>query len=98
MRSNERIALQGDMTQKIVLNVCNFQQGVDGKTLLSYSDVETMFHEFGHALHEILSTSEYSELSGFHVEHDFVELPSQLLENWCRHADGLKLFASHYKT
>jgi peptidyl-dipeptidase Dcp len=43
-----------------------------------------MFHEFGHATHEMLSQSKYSELSGFHVEWDFVELPSQLLENWCR--------------
>jgi len=65
---------------------------------LTLSEVETMFHEFGHATHEMLSTSEYSELSGFHVEWDLVELPSQLLENWCRHPDGLKVFAQHYKT
>ena len=83
--------------KKIVLNVCNFQKGVS-ETLLTLSDVETMFHEFGHAIHEMLSQSEHSELSGFHVEHDFVELPSQLLENWCRHEDGLKIFAEHYKT
>ncbi|MCH8518971.1 M3 family metallopeptidase [Candidatus Gracilibacteria bacterium] len=99
MRSNELQKISESEPReisKIVLNVCNFQQGTDGKTLLSYSDVETMFHEFGHALHEILSTSEYSELSGFHVEHDFVELPSQLLENWCRHEDGLRIFAKHF--
>jgi len=57
-----------------------------------------LFHEFGHATHEILSTSKYSELSGFHVEHDFIELPSQLLENWCRHKVGMKLFAKHVDT
>jgi len=57
-----------------------------------------MFHEFGHATHEMMADSEYSELSGFHVEWDFVELPSQLLENWSRHRDGLTLFARHYKT
>jgi len=84
--------------KKIVLNVCNFQKWIDGQTLLTMWDVETMFHEAGHAIHEMLSTSEYSELSGFHVEHDFIELPSQLLENWCRDREWMKLFARHHKT
>ena len=84
--------------KKLVLNVGNFQKGVDGKTLLTFSDVETMFHEFGHAIHEMLSCSEHSELSGFHVEWDFVELPSQLLENWCRDREGMKIFAEHVET
>ena len=84
--------------KKIVLNVWNFQKWADGTTLLTLSDVETMFHEFGHATHEMLSRSEHSELSGFHVEWDFVELPSQLLENWCRHREGIKLFAEHVTT
>ncbi len=84
--------------KKIVLNVCNFQKWADGTTLLTLWDVETMFHEFGHATHEMLSRSEHSELSGFHVEWDFVELPSQLLENWCRDPEGMKIFASHYQT
>jgi Zn-dependent oligopeptidase len=57
-----------------------------------------MFHEFGHATHEMLSRSEHSELSGFHVEWDFVELPSQLLENWCRDRVGMSLFAKHVET
>lgn len=57
-----------------------------------------MFHEFGHATHEMMSISEHSELSGFHVEWDFVELPSQLLENWCRHRGGLDIFARHIDT
>jgi len=81
--------------KKIVLNVCNFQKWTDGTTLLTLWDVETLFHEFGHATHEILSKSKYSELSGFHVEHDFVELPSQLLENWCRDRAWMRLFAKH---
>lgn len=57
-----------------------------------------MYHEFGHAIHEMLSFSPHSELSGFHVEHDFVELPSQLLENWARDEAGMKLFAKHFQT
>lgn len=85
-------------TKKIVLNVCNFQKWVDGTTVLTLWDVETMFHEFGHATHEMLSRSEYSDLSGFHVEWDFVELPSQLLENWCRDRTWMKLFAKHKDT
>lgn len=84
--------------KKIVVNVCNFQKNTQGKTLLTLDEVETMYHEFGHAIHEMLSFSPYSELSGFHVEWDFVELPSQLLENWCRHPDGMKLFARHCDT
>ena len=84
--------------KKIVLNVSNFQKGVDGLTLLTLWDIETMFHEFGHATHEILSESQHPELSWFHVEHDFVELPSQLLENWCRDREWLKIFAEHYET
>ena len=84
--------------KKLVINVWNFQKGIDGITLLTFWDVETMFHEFGHATHEIMSQSDHSELSGFHVEWDFVELPSQLLENWCRHPQGLQTFAQHYKT
>jgi len=84
--------------KKIVLNVCNYQKASQGPTLLTLGDVETMFHEFGHATHEMLSKSEHSELSGFHVEWDFVELPSQLLENWCRDPQGMKLFARHFET
>ena len=87
-----------ERNKKITLNVCNFQKWSDGTTLLTLSDVETMFHEFGHATHEMFSQSEYSELSGFHVEWDFVELPSQLLENWCRDREGMKLFAKHIET
>lgn len=84
--------------KKITLNVCNFQKWSDGKTLLTLWDVETMFHEFGHASHEMLSRSQHSELTGFHVEWDFIELPSQLLENWCRDRQWMKLFAAHHET
>ena len=84
--------------KKITLNVCNFQKSKNEKTLLTLSDVETMFHEFGHATHEMLSRSAYSDLSGFHVEWDFVELPSQLLENWCRALEGMNIFAKHVDT
>lgn len=84
--------------KKVTLNVCNFQKASNDVTLLTLWDVETMFHEFGHATHEILSKSKHSELSGFHVEWDFVELPSQLLENWCRDKRWMDIFASHFET
>ncbi len=80
-----------------IVNVCNFQKQ-DGKILLSMRDVETIFHEFGHALHEMLSESKYSDLSGFNVEWDFVELPSQIHENWVNDRESLEKLASHFET
>ncbi len=82
-----------------VINVMNFPQA-SGKqpALLSHRDVETLFHEFGHALHVIFSSKTYANLNGFSTEWDFVEFPSQLLENWCWEMDSLRLFAKHYKT
>ena len=82
----------------IVVNVCNFTKNSDWKTLLTMLDVETMFHEFGHAIHEMLSFSKYSELTWFNVEWDFVELPSQLLENWCSDNEALKVVSKHHET
>lgn len=82
----------------IVLNVCNFQKNKNWKTTLYKRDVETIFHEFWHAIHEMLSESKYSELSGFWVEWDFVELPSQLLENWVWEKNSLKKLAKHFET
>ncbi|NVP17119.1 M3 family metallopeptidase [Candidatus Gracilibacteria bacterium] len=82
----------------VILNVCNFQKASSGKTTLYLRDVETLFHEFGHALHELLSESKYSELSGFGVEWDFVELPSQLLENWVSDKESLKNMSKHVET
>ena len=82
----------------IVVNVCNFQKVEGSPVLLTLWDVETLFHEFGHALHEMLSESKYSELSWFNVEWDFVELPSQLHENWVSDKESLKKLSKHYKT
>ena len=81
----------------IVVNVCNFQKW-EKNTLLTMSDVETIFHEFWHALHAMLAESKYSDLNWFEVEWDFVELPSQLLENWVIEKESLKKLAKHYKT
>lgn len=82
----------------IILNVCNFQKSESWTTLLKLSDVETLFHEFGHALHAMLAESKYAELNGFNVEWDFVELPSQLLERWASEAESLQQLSKHYQT
>lgn len=82
----------------IVVNVCNFQKAESWPSLLYLRDVETLFHEFGHALHAMLSGSPYADLSGFNVEWDFVELPSQLMENWVSDPEALKSLAKHYQT
>ena len=82
----------------IILNVCNFQKVQSWPTLLKLSDVETLFHEFGHALHAMLAESKYPELNGFNVERDFVELPSQLLERWASEAESLQQLSKHYQT
>ena len=83
----------------VMLNVCNFSPAnQDGISLLTKSDVETLFHEFGHALHEMSSRSQHSELSGFGVEWDFVEVPSQFMEHWTETKESLDIFAKHYQT
>lgn len=79
--------------------VCNFTRPTNTKpSLLSFNEVTTLFHEFGHALHGMLANTVYPHLSGTNVHWDFVELPSQMLENWCYQAEALALFAKHYKT
>ena len=79
--------------------VCNFSRpSKDKPSLLTFNEVTTLFHEFGHALHGLLANTTYSSLSGTSVYWDFVELPSQLLENWCYEKEALSLFAKHYKT
>jgi peptidyl-dipeptidase Dcp len=82
----------------IIVNVCAFAKWEKWKTLLNFIDVETMFHEFWHAIHEMLSISKYSDLTWFNVEWDFVELPSQLMENWATEKESLKIFAKHNET
>ncbi|OWP83729.1 peptidase M3 [Flavobacterium davisii] len=79
--------------------VCNFTKPTPTKpSLLTFQEVTTLFHEFGHALHGMLANTTYPSLSGTSVFWDFVELPSQVMENWCYEPEALALFAKHYKT
>ena len=82
-----------------ISNVCNFTKPTATKpSLLTFNEVTTLFHEFGHGLHGMLANTKYKGLSGTNVSWDFVELPSQILENWCYEKQTLELFATHYKT
>lgn len=79
--------------------VCNFTKPTQTKpSLLTFNEVTTLFHEFGHALHGMLANTTYPSLSGTSVYWDFVELPSQVMENWCYEPEALALFAHHYQT
>jgi len=79
--------------------VCNFTKPTTSKpSLLTFNEVTTLFHEFGHALHGMLADTTYPNLSGTNVYWDFVELPSQIFENWCYEKEALELFAKHYET
>jgi len=95
-RSQER--LTGDI-RPIIVNVMNFAKGGAGEpSLLSFDDARTLFHEFGHALHGLLSNVTYPLLAGTAVSTDFVELPSQLYEHWLSQPDILRRYATHYRT
>ena len=82
-----------------ISNVCNFTKPTETKpSLLTFNEVTTLFHEFGHGLHGMLANTTYPSLSGTSVYWDFVELPSQVMENWCYEPEALALFAKHYET
>jgi peptidyl-dipeptidase Dcp len=90
--------LDAEEVRPIVVNVMNFAKGAPGEpSLLSLDDARTLFHEFGHALHGLLSDVTYPSVSGTSVERDFVELPSQLYEHWFMAPEVLKRFARHYR-
>lgn len=96
MRSQKKL---GGAVAPIVVNVCNFAKSAQGKpNLLSYDDARTLFHEFGHALHQMLSNVTYESISGTSVARDFVELPSQLYEHWLEVPALLEEFATHAET
>lgn len=89
----------GDVDLPLVNIVCNFTKAVGGKpALLTFREVETLFHEFGHGLHQLLGRVNYPSISGTNVLWDFVELPSQVMENWLVEPECLNLFAHHYET
>jgi peptidyl-dipeptidase Dcp len=88
-----------NMVTPIIVNVGNFTKPTaDAPSLLSIDEVQTLFHELGHGLHGFLSNVEYQTISGTSVKRDFVELPSQIMENWAMEPELLKLYAYHYKT
>ena len=89
----------GKDIRPIICNVGNFSKPTGNKpSLLSFEEVETLFHEFGHGLHGLLSDCTYKKLSGTEVSVDFVELPSQIMENWASDPQVLKIYAKHYQT
>ncbi|MCP5347777.1 MAG: M3 family metallopeptidase [Gammaproteobacteria bacterium] len=98
-RSRRRLD-DGSLQLPAAYLVCNFSAGKAGKpALLTHSEVTTLFHEFGHGLHHLLTREEILRVSGIHgVAWDAVELPSQLMENWCWNPDSIKLISSHYQT
>src|SRR5271168_4384265 len=96
LRDQERLA--GDI-RPLIVNVCNFAKAPDGEpTLLSFDDARTLFHEFGHALHGLLSQVRFPSQSGTAVRRDFVEFPSQLFEHWMSAPETLRRYALHYRT
>ena len=95
----QKVDQQGNNVIPIIQVVCNFTKPTaDKPSLLNFDESETLFHEFGHALHGLLSKCHYPSLAGTNVPRDFVELPSQVMENWCRHPQVMKVYAKHYQT
>ncbi|MFX0555355.1 M3 family metallopeptidase [Maribacter sp. CXY002] len=91
--------VDGKNVRPHISNVCNFTPSTPTKpSLLTFNEVTTLFHEFGHGLHGMLANTTYPSLSGTSVYWDFVELPSQIMENWCFEKEALELFATHYET
>ncbi len=86
-------------TKPVIFNVCNFTKPADGQpALISFDDVTTMFHEFGHGLHGLFASQQYPSLSGTNVARDFVEFPSQFNEHWASYPQVFSHYAVHYKT
>lgn len=96
-RNQSRV--NGKRQEPVISIVCNFPKQVgNDPVLLTFDEVTTFFHEFGHALHGLLSDVQYKSLAGTSVSRDFVELPSQIMENWASEPEVLKMYARHYKT
>jgi peptidyl-dipeptidase Dcp len=100
MTSFKSQSIKGGVNERPhISNVCNFTKPTETKpSLLTFNEVTTLFHEFGHGLHGMLANTTYPSLSGTSVYWDFVELPSQIMENWCYEPQALALFANHYET
>lgn len=95
----EQYVKDGRKVYPVITTVFNFTKPAgDEPALLSFEEVSTMYHEFGHALHGLLSNCTYAGVSGTNVSRDFVELPSQIMENWASAPENIKLYAKHYKT
>lgn len=95
----EQGQFRGQQVRPHVSIVCNFSKPTENTpSLLTFEEVRTLFHEFGHALHALLSRVQHRSLAGTNVYLDFVELPSQIMENWAEEPEALKFFAHHYKT
>ncbi len=95
----QHIGKDGKDIRPVVSVTCNFSKATaDKPALLSFDDAETLFHEFGHSLHGLLSQCHYEGLAGTNVARDFVELPSQVMEHWAAEPEVLKIYAKHYKT
>jgi len=95
---SQKMTAEGDQRPHVSI-VCNFTKpGKSTPSLLTFNEVLTLFHEFGHSLHGMLAQGKFASLSGTNVYWDFVELPSQIMENWCYEKECLDLFARHYQT